>query len=740
MIPGPLPQNVNEALNAPAPSSAALAALMMPSAPLPTGEGPSQSLSPAPGTSPISGLNALGGGPEQEGSAPQKAAGTFAEKLARAADKLGIPTQRDGQPVPGGWARSLVGATVHALSGGTAALGDAAAGMGRAEPGQGALAGMAQALQARGQRIAGEKAANEKQRLDDVQIAHAQAQTLLAHQTLRIVGNEAKQKAYESDQAMHDDLAAVNTPTLTKGLNDEQLADWWKKNPNMRGKAIPVMDHLEKEVDAEGNEFLRPSFTLYDAGEPIKPGAKSLELINKYGSQSGKLTEGTQLPAGQYAELMSRARNAEVQDLARQQIISKANLSKAEAEKVEQEVQDKKTHNQDGLDIASTMNHYGRDIASALDGLAKSQDPKAAEISHKIEEFYGPTLVQKALEASNKTGDELKDIQKDLNKADGQHAAEISADLQTRLDDKSKPPTPSQKQDILRMKAQADAKTTASLTYAADRKTREAAAEEAANAGDMGPLKDMALQYQVNPIDLFSRLKGKKQLDNFLAEIHKADPTWSMAKYKERFETIVDFRPKGKGGDAVQGLNTFTGHLGDANGLISSLQNTRSPLLNQSLNSIKKQLGNDKIQPYIGALAATSHEYINFLNNQHAKTQSDEALAAKLIDENTSPAAAQAIMRQMAQTVAIRGRSLNDAYKHTMGVDYPDMLSPESAQIMRNFGIDIGKIGGVTGETPSGLSPGPKGGINPMISNDGKTEIWQVGNQWVTADGKPYKP
>ena len=35
---------------------------------------------------------------------------------------------------------------------------------------------------------------------------------------------------------------------------------------------------------------------------------------------------------------------------------------------------------------------------------------------------------------------------------------------------------------------------------------------------------------------------------------------------------------------------------------------------------------------------------------------------------------------------------------------------------------------------------GPKGGFNPQVSADGKTTIWQLGNQWVTADGKPYKP
>jgi hypothetical protein len=41
----------------------------------------------------------------------------------------------------------------------------------------------------------------------------------------------------------------------------------------------------------------------------------------------------------------------------------------------------------------------------------------------------------------------------------------------------------------------------------------------------------------------------------------------------------------------------------------------------------------------------------------------------------------------------------------------------------------------------SGTAPAaPKGGTNPMVSADGKTNIWLLNNQWVTADGKPYKP
>jgi hypothetical protein len=66
---------------------------------------------------------------------------------------------------------------------------------------------------------------------------------------------------------------------------------------------------------------------------------------------------------------------------------------------------------------------------------------------------------------------------------------------------------------------------------------------------------------------------------------------------------------------------------------------------------------------------------------------------------------AQAFMRQMANTVAIRARQLNRNYKLQMKTDIPEFLDTDTQNILRTFGIDPNQL---MKEGDSGLVNTPK--------------------------------
>jgi len=223
-----------------------------------------------------------------------------------------------------------------------------------------------------------------------------------------------------------------------------------------------------------------------------------------------------------------------------------------------------------------------------------------------------------------------------------------------------------------------------------------------------------------------------------MAQIYKeTGETWNDRTYKQRYATAQDFRPEGKGGEAKTSLNTFAEHVGDANSLIATLNNTRSPLLNTPLNKMKENvLGSPQFVQYQVAIGAAAENYINFLLNNKAKHQSDDELVAKLESTNTSPAMAQGMMRQMATTIALRAREFNKTYKDVMKTDIPGLLDADTKQILSSFGVDPNSI---TKEGPSGLvAPTlPPAALSQL--KEGQHTTFGNGQTWTLEGGKPVQ-
>lgn len=344
--------------------------------------------------------------------APQ---GTFSQKLASALQATAShPDAPAVAAQPGGWSRLLVGGVMDALSNN---LGDASAAGKDVRPGSGFLGGFAKAAAARGQRVAGQQQQQienqqrqqqnaREDKVANANIARAQTDTLLAQQTLRHADSDAKRSAYAADQAVTSDLEGVNTPKLATGLDSDGISKWYAENPNDRNKATVVVDHLNTDRDAQGNEFLRPVYTIYGEIPEVPLSPESAALLNKYHPKDQPYTAGLQLPGSNYIVMMKQAKLAQAQDLASQKLISEVRKNMGEGDSAEQTALDKATKNQYGVDIAPEMQHVGGDPVRALDELKKSKDPAAIDMSRKITSYYGGDVIARLTEAKQKEAGE----------------------------------------------------------------------------------------------------------------------------------------------------------------------------------------------------------------------------------------------------------------------------------------------------------------------------------------------
>lgn len=246
------------------------------------------------------------------------------------------------------------------------------------------------------------------------------------------------------------------------------------------------------------------------------------------------------------------------------------------------------------------------------------------------------------------------------------------------------------------------------ITEEEDKKKREAENAEAAKGIDLEKLGDSELMnkilnFEVDP-EKMAGIRGnqrEKFMEKVAQEAKRRGVDWSEAEYKQRYQTVEDFRPGGQYGKQIIALNTFGKHAGMAEDHIDSLYNTNFKLWNKGLNAIKENLGADQYAKMRADLGVSKKEYLNFLNAGHAETEEDRKFANQLTDENSSPRVIKGVLEEMAATVQARAESMNQQYKETLKRgDFPHMFDTRTAGYLRRFGLDLTDAGGVAGETP----------------------------------------
>ena len=655
---------------------------------------------------------------------PVPAPGSFADKLSKGMQELAA--QHPDPAKPGAWAQIVMGALPGALSKDATApaqgkpqprgvqlvnriganLGDIASAT-EGGPAGGGIAGAFRVARAQSQREVEESKNRVQIALANTQMLHQQA---LTHQ----LGTEAMEKSATSGQAAVDTLTHSASPgrVVSQGKTASELAGMIKTAKNPDGTLQPdrqlVFSTGSKQVgtNPDGTPSMVPTFTVIDPGSDVELSKADMDDFKKLGMKEDDIPK-TMSPANynSYRQQFDNwtTHKAVVEDAAQKAGMSEYRLkiSKAGADIANDESYLKAADEAKGDPVETLFRLQSE--PQFKDYRDRHRDLQNEYISHlgagnfeegqKAWDKFVESYEKRQAQLFDKSQAIFHDLDNPTSMDTSDKASAALAVITARLQDPNTLESDKPKLRFYQNQADAAFKATRANEILTE---KSKGANAPLDKEDLDSLMPSMLAYNVDPEKL-AGMRGS-QREQLVAALVRKDPTWSEAEYKERFTTTQDFRPQGSAGKQIQSVNTFAKHAAAANDLISSLQNTKSPWLNKPLNEVKKQFGNDKIGPYSTALEAARDEYLNFLKAGHAPTADEIKRGDDLVNENTSPANAQAILRQMAETAALRAESMNDQYAFTMKKDYPNMLSVRSAQFLKNMGVDVGHVGGIGGQ------------------------------------------
>ncbi|VVB50954.1 Uncharacterised protein [uncultured archaeon] len=340
---------------------------------------------------------------------------------------------KDQPAAPAGGTGSFRDKLGGALSAAAAGLGDAAAANNGGRGGW--LGGVARTLNARNERLDKEKQQQfenqERLKNDQINYAHAQMQTLIGEQTLRHADSDDKRKALEYDKAIAGDLDTVGTPKLHSGMTSDQLQAWYadSQNSDVKGQVTAVKDGLTPTFDQHGNEFLRPTYTLYGAvPQAVKLNKSTAELLTNHGTDGKVYEAGSTFPGSTYVRAVKEAKAAQAADLVTQKVIQENRKNMSEADKAAEDTKEKQERNAAGLRLSLAIAASGGkpldmlDYAERMTATAKTPEQKqqAAQFASDVTTYYTPTVIaaerakaaelaQKRLEEANNRKDKALD-------------------------------------------------------------------------------------------------------------------------------------------------------------------------------------------------------------------------------------------------------------------------------------------------------------------------------------------
>lgn len=319
--------------------------------------------------------------------------GHFGAALAKALDKNPIPLKPNGQPVPGGWARSLVGAAQTVLSG----LSDVSS-TPVANGGSGIIEGISQTLANRQNRIAGEQQADQKQQQQQFENnqtqsrnaalnAYTQAQTVALQRTSTRLDDEDMEKHIASGKAWAENMSKHHEEVVTGETEDQILPDY-----KTGGKYDPAkyVGHQtgSTEIQKNGKLVTVPTYSIYKReGGPVVVDAKAASLFKNYSNQD--IPEGASMDGDHYDALHTQAEAAQVSA----NILKKQEREEGLEERTDESI---KQHAADLTAVNPYLGAHRADPITALDTLANERDPKtkqltpAAQAAGRLLQGYDP--------------------------------------------------------------------------------------------------------------------------------------------------------------------------------------------------------------------------------------------------------------------------------------------------------------------------------------------------------------
>jgi hypothetical protein len=380
---------------------------------------------------------------------------------------------------PGGWAKAVLLNSTKAMAAGSFAsklasalgnsLGDASHASDNLQPGQGALKGVLNTLNAGSQREAAQKQQaldnnfkkqqqeNEQSRLDlekqrtAASIAEANLHELQYQKTIRNADQEFHQKSVENARQAAQPLIDAGAPVVAQGLDSDRLQERVQKDAATGHRDYVFQDGMapligqdgKPVLDKNGDPQMRATWTILgEAPENIKLTKKQADDWNAAGILGQPVKEGQELPSAYYYNTAKKVQAQQGVQLAIDHV--KAEIGEAQARTGEanaataahnQTIEEKRQNDRAKQVFAPWLAASNGDPILAYQNMAA--DPEGQKNIGQVQQLFGPGNLEKV------RTDTIKSLEKDIE--DNQ---KFVTKRSKEIDDSGKPASADEQQEI----------------------------------------------------------------------------------------------------------------------------------------------------------------------------------------------------------------------------------------------------------------------------------------------------
>jgi hypothetical protein len=616
------------------------------------------------------------------------------------------------------------------------------------------LTGVTNTLNARNKRLAEAKK-------EDALLAKTQAETVALHRNIYQQDQGIRQAAYKGNQEFSD--AYKENHDIESGINHAEMARRFQTDKDFATKYFvratgeePVLNAQgEPKKDKDGDVITSPTYDIItratksgEKDDKIVPAQMSTDF-QKYGV--AQYPPNTKLTSNQFAAsngALNLARNAVgILNNSREKPVSDEELKTLSPYLTDPTIQaaishipgsayagllqyqqNADLHIQDlqaQADIAKTQkNQQGLDAAN-------SQIADLTAEKQKVATFTSQAITEKQVEAYKKDSEEgIKWVDKilhDPTSLSGDKASGVIPQLQEALKTETDPGNKA------KLTSAIDAAKLARDNYFDDMQ-RKATADQVAKQGDPVTAGRMLARGDLTLADLRTRQTTTDFIEKATTEAQKIDKNYNPAD-EVNFEHIAKSPTTATFFGSARSLMSKGGTMDQLTEMAKQIPDNSFPTLNTAEDWLKLKEGKGPLSGYAALVLGVADDYGKVMGGGTASDTARNAALALFGAAQTAEQRRYAIASTLGAVGSqFDGRVGNNRF---LAREYGDFArSPLSPPTENPVQQQI-----TAGKTPAtAATAAPKGGTHPMTSEDGKTNIWLLNNQWVTADGKPYKP
>jgi hypothetical protein len=175
-------------------------------------------------------------------------------------------------------------------------------------------------------------------------------------------------------------------------------------------------------------------------------------------------------------------------------------------------------------------------------------------------------------------------------------------------------------------------------------------------------------------------------------------------KFLEQYED-----PKGKAAINRQAINNIMQHAADVSDLNELNRRSNMKVVNTPINALKDQFGDSVYTQYQTATNVLKDELGLYFAGGYSPTKTQQETWDKIQSDTATPAQTEAFAKEVIRLATRRANTFNEQFKTNMGVDDPNMITPQAKSAAERLGLsDEVKqfgVGGQLGQQRPSRSP-----------------------------------